>query len=174
MAAIYLTQEEIQTLLIQPVSPYLKLLSKDRMVLAQPFKVHKYRVNFRGKLRCNKVNESQSCALTTGWSFFISLCMFFTSSFPNPLCSIHIYIYIFICVHIPNSGVPLLLPPLLSDSLVVQLPLYSLPSPEAGVLRGFVPASPAVLATYSSWWGCSRSLHGWEKAMKGGRRRRKC
>lgn len=91
----------------------------------------------------------------------------------SPLHYTYIYIYIFICVHIPNSGVPILPPPLLSDSLVVQPPLYSLPSPEAGVLRGFVPASPAVLATYSSWWGCSRSLHGWEKAMKGGRRRRK-
>ena len=82
--------------------------------------------------------------------------------------------FTYMYVHIPNSGATLLLPPLLFDSLVIQPPLYSPPSPEAGVLRGFVPASPAVLATYSSRWGCPRSLHGWERGMKGGRRRRKC
>lgn len=90
-------------------------------------------------MRHNKVKESQPCALATG-SSFLSLCVLFTSSFPTPLCTIHIYIY----VYVPNSGVTLL-PPLLFDSLVIHPLLYSLPPPEAGVLHTFVLASPAVV-----------------------------
>lgn len=58
----FASHEEMQSLLIQPVSPYLTLLSKDHMVLAQPFKVHQHGVNFRGKLSHNKISESQSHA----------------------------------------------------------------------------------------------------------------
>jgi len=76
-------------------------------------------------------------------------------------------------VYIPKSGVTLLFPPLLFDSLVIQPPLYSLLSSEAGVPRGFVPASPAVSATYSSRWDCPRSFYGWERAMKRGKEQKK-
>lgn len=73
--------------------------------------------------------------------FLHILHLLFSNSPPH-----QIYTY----VYIPNSGVTLLRPLLFFGSLVIQLPFYSLPSPETGVLSGFVARNPVVLATYSS------------------------
>lgn len=45
----FASHKEIHSLLIQSVSPYLALLSRDHMVLAKLLKVQQYRVNFRAK-----------------------------------------------------------------------------------------------------------------------------
>lgn len=70
-------------------------------------------------MRHNKLNLSQSCAFNHRMILPChSLCMFFISSFPTLLCTIHIYIY----TCIPNSYVTLLPRLRLSSNSASRLP----------------------------------------------------